>query len=264
MLPSAFGEEDDRPPVLAAGTFPQAVADATGHRRVLLVFDQFEELITLFDGDADALAAQARVLDAILQLLRSTEVRAKLLFVFREDYLAALEPLVLAQPQLSDQFLRLISPPVECASQIIRAPFVRYGSAFGRELSDDVAERVAAALKARSRTGALNLSELQIVCRRLWDAEDPGGLLESQGVEGLLEAFLNERLADFGGALGDVAVAVLTRLVTLSGTRNVVSHDDLVTQAIAETGCDGNAVEDVMDRLASGARLIRSERAATS
>ena len=262
ILPSAFdGAVSDGQAILAAAKLEQAVERATQHGSILLVFDQFEELITLFDGDAEALACQARVLDAVLRLLRNPTLPVKLLFVFREDYLAALDPLIAEKPELTDQALRLVPPPVECATQIIRAPFERFHGAFERELSPEVAVRVAAALRTRSRAGALNLSELQVVCARLWAAPDAGELLDTQGVEGLLEDFLNARLATFDAdAVGDLAVALLTRLVTVSGTRNVVSHEDLLAQGAEETGRTRDLAASVLKRLEHEAHLVRSER----
>ncbi|HEY6887219.1 MAG TPA: hypothetical protein VI300_05540 [Solirubrobacter sp.] len=256
VLPSAFAGS-----VLAARTLEQTVEEVTKRDGILLVFDQFEELITLFDGDAEALACQARVLEAVLRLLRNPTMPVKLLFVFREDYLAALDPLIAEKPELTDQALRLVPPPVECATQIIRAPFERFHDAFDRELSPEVAARVAGALRTRSRAGALNLSELQVVCARLWAAPDAGELLDAQGVEGLLEDFLNARLATFDAdEVGDLAVALLTRLVTVSGTRNVVSHDDLLADGAEETGRTRELAASVLRRLEREAHLVRSER----
>ena len=234
-LPSAFGgAAPDGRLVLAAEAFVAAVTAAAEKGRVLLVFDQFEELVTLFEEAADGGDAQPRVVDAIIRLLRGRDVPVKILFVFREDYLANLEPLLAEQPELADQSVRLVPPPVGAAVQIIRAPFVRFAKAYRRELSAELADRISASLEERSQSGRLNLSELQIVCVRLWHAQDPAALLDSRGVWGLLEDFLDERLSAFEGSFRDLAIVLLTRLVTSSGTRNVVSRDDLLAEAIEE------------------------------
>jgi WD40 repeat protein len=260
FLPSAFdGVGPDGQLVVGAKAFPAAVDAATAHGRIVLVFDQFEELVTLFD-EASASAGAARVVDAIVRILRDRDVRVKMVFVFREDYLASLEPLLAEQPELADQSLRLVLPPVDSAREIIRVPFERFAEAFPRELTPELAGRIAASLSQRSRGTGLNLSELQVVCRRLWEADDPAALLAARGVEGLLEDFLNERLQAFGRADSDLAVALLTRLVTTSDTRNVVSRDDLLVGACKETGRDVEVAERTLVRLEHEAHLVRSER----
>jgi WD40 repeat protein len=261
FLPSAFeGVGPDGRLVVGANAFPAAVDAATAHGRVVLVFDQFEELITLFDEASASPGAQPRVVDAIVRILRDRDVRVKMVFVFREDYLASLEPLLAELPELADQSLRLVLPPVDSAREIIRVPFERFAEAFPRELTPELAGRIAASLSRRSRGTGLNLSELQVVCRRLWEADDPAALLAARGVEGLLEDFLNERLQAFAGADSDLAVALLTRLVTTSDTRNVVSRDDLLAGACEETGRDVEVVERTLVRLEHEAHLVRSER----
>ncbi len=260
-LPSAFpAAPSDGRLVLAAREFVSVATAAADRGRILLVFDQFEELVTLFGEVVDGTETQRRVIDAVVRLLRSRDVRVKLLFVFREDYLANLEPLLAEQPELTDQSLRLVSPPVECASEIIRAPFERYPRAFGRELSPEFARVIAASLAERGQGRVLNLSELQVVCHRIVKAEDPRALFDARGVEGLLEEFLDERLGAFSDQAGGVAVALLTRLVTASGTRNVVSRSDLLATACEESGCGDDVVSTVLLRLEHEAHLVRSER----
>ena len=255
-LPSAFGGNVDAGLVLSARAFPAAVEEATAQGRILLVFDQFEELATLFHESSEDRASRSRIVDSILRLLRGA-LPVKLLFVFREDYLANLEPLLAEQPELTDQSLRLVAPPTSTAPEIIRAPFERFS--YDRELSDELAERISRSFAARN-AAHLNLSELQIVCQSLWRTKDPAALLRSRGVEGLLEDFLTERLAAFEGDSRDLAVVLLTRLVTSSGTRNVVSGADLIADAVREKQCDAQLVAATITRLVEETGLIREER----
>jgi WD40 repeat protein len=265
-LPSAFeGAAPDGRLVLAASGFSAAATAAAEKARILLVFDQFEEFVTLFDDEARAVL-QKRIVAEIIELLRARDVRVKLLFGFREDYLANLAPLLTEQPELADQSVRLVPPPTAAAAGIIRAPFERFPGAFPkggppREFTEEFAERIAESFEQRSKTGRLNLSELQIVCVRLWeDAEDFEELFEKREIEGLLEDFLNQRLGLFEGPSRDVAVVLLTRLVTSSSTRNVVSREDLLAHAIRETGCDPDVADATVERLAGEAALVRAER----
>ena len=70
--------------------------------RPLLIFDQFEEFITLFEeaqrmdtnetggGAKVALAAQADILQTLVELIQDETLPVKIIFAFREDYLAKL------------------------------------------------------------------------------------------------------------------------------------------------------------------------------
>src|SRR6266513_4464225 len=87
--------------------------------RPMLIFDQFEEFITLFEeaahvnssnGDGDleneAYKTQLAILDVITDLIHDDTLPIKILFVFREDYLGKLSILFEASPDLLDQYLR--------------------------------------------------------------------------------------------------------------------------------------------------------------
>src|SRR5215212_8726608 len=136
----------------------------TPSSRPLLIFDQFEELVTLFEpsntavtdrtsstGDPsssteqkdidDALRARTAVLakmqevqqaiiDMLVRLVQDETLKLKLMFVFREDYLAKLNILFKRVPDLLDQYLRLLPPPPEVVTKIIRAPFERLPGVF--------------------------------------------------------------------------------------------------------------------------------------
>ena len=116
-------------------------------------------------------------------MIKDEELPIKLLFVFREDYLAKLNILFEHVPKLLDQYLRLLPPHTNDLKQIIRAPFekeelrrefVKSQTDQGRsELTDELAGEIAAELARRSEGGRVNLSELQIVCRKLWESRTP-------------------------------------------------------------------------------------------
>jgi hypothetical protein len=81
----------------------------------------------------------------------------------------------------------------------------------------------------------VSLSEVQTVCLRLWQADDPDTLLASKGVQGLLEDYLGEALEDLPPSTRAAAIALLGEMVTSSGTRNVVSAEDMM-QRVQEKG----------------------------
>ena len=80
--------------------------------RPLLVFDQFEELVTLFEEahPGDAVELQGQVVRLLVELIRDQTLPLKLMFVFREDYLARVQELLAERPEIVDQSLRLMAP----------------------------------------------------------------------------------------------------------------------------------------------------------
>ncbi len=261
FLPSAFvSAARDGRLVLGAGDFAAAVSAAAEAAPILLVFDQFEELVTLFPEGSTLTDTQAGILQAIVTLLRSRDVPVKLLFAFREDYLASLDPLLKEQPELAHQSLRLVPPPLQCAPEIIRAPFERFPGVYAAELSPPLAHRIAASLAERSDRSDLNLSELQIVCARLWTAENPEALLQFRGIGGLLEDHLNEAINSFPSNLRAAAISVLSQMVTPRGTRNVISEHDLIDQAASKDGLRPDLLREALRHLELESGLIRRER----
>jgi hypothetical protein len=112
FLPSLLGGDDEAGPreVLSAEELlrrvfalseavlsaePEWMEESQRPAVPVLVFDQFEEFVTLFqEAPADeANAARKNLLDALAVMLRHDRLAVKLLFVFREDYLARLTPL---------------------------------------------------------------------------------------------------------------------------------------------------------------------------
>ncbi|HKQ04643.1 MAG TPA: hypothetical protein VJ464_05895 [Blastocatellia bacterium] len=220
-----------------------------GEPRPLLIFDQFEEFITIFEealrggetseaklAQKEAPGVQQAVLDTLTRLIDDDTLPVKLLFVFREDYLAKLNLLFQTCPDVLDQYVRLLPPRVEEAEKIIRAPFADdLKSNFikdapgegGKEIPESLAKTIAAQLRERSESGFINLSELQIICRKLWESPDPVRLFEQKGgIQKILEDHWADVLAEMD-ELYDPAIALLSRMVTSSNTRNIISEPDL-------------------------------------
>ena len=205
--------------------------------RPLLIFDQFEEFITLFEEawQGDGAKIQDDILNVLTSLLQDEGLPVKLLFVFREEYLAKLNILFKAAPELLDQYVRLLPPRVDEAEQIILAPFV------GAELKDNfagkvnhvrelenLAKTIASQIQQRSENGFINLTELQIVCRKLWESPDPAKYFETNNsdIQKVLENYWADALKKLGD-LYDPAIALLGHMVTSTNTRNIVSEPDL-------------------------------------
>jgi hypothetical protein len=224
---------------------------APGEPRPLLIFDQFEEFITLFEEamrtepatsgfQRQVADTQQPILEVLTRLLEDEYLPIKLLFVFREDYLAKLNPLLEACPELLDQYVRLLPPRVEEAEEIILAPFADEDvkgkfadNPAGRrkEIFPDLAEVVSTQLQQRSDSGFINLSELQVVCRKLWDSTDPARYFaeKDSDVQKVVEDYWADVLKGLGVLYGP-AIALLGHMVTSSNTRNIISEPDLKTR----------------------------------
>jgi len=260
LLPSLFAGDGDEPRVvLSVAAFEERLRSAGPSHRALLIFDQFEELVTLFE-DADAAEAQRDVVAMLVRLLRDA-LPVKLLFVFREDYLGKVKHLLRAVPELVDQALRLTPLSVQALPTIVGGPFVRYPGHFERELEPELVERACAALATRFVSGDVSLSEVETVALRLWQSDDPRALLEQRGVQGILEDYLGETLDALAPDLRAAAVALLAELVTSAGTRNVISADDLVQRVCdADPALEPELISDALGRLERESRLVRRER----
>ncbi len=236
-----------------------------GGCRSLLIFDQFEEIVTLFGEGRPkreretALPVQERIIDLITRLHRDDALAVKFLLVFREDYLANVIKLLHAVPEIKDHSVRLTTPGEGAVREIIRGPFERYPGRFAKEISADLARRVEEAIDQRSEDVAPDMSlwELQIVCLRLWESGSPGTLFEEQGLRGILENYLTEALAAFTEDQRQAATILLEFMITPSGARNVVSEWDLLYRAEKE-GIERGKATQILYMLAN-TRLVRRE-----
>ncbi len=223
----------------------------TEEPRPLLIFDQFEEFVTLFEevlrgGETDeakraqqaAPEVRKSILASLTRLMADQRLPVKILFVFREEYLAKLNLLFKSSPELLAQYVRLLPPRVGEAERIIRTPFADEElknkftrdapSGSGKEIPEALAKEIAAQLQQRSESGFLNLSELQIICRRLWKTPDPVKFFQEKDadIQKVLEDYWAGVLKELGD-LYDPAIALLGHMVTSSNTRNIISEPDL-------------------------------------
>ena len=222
------------------------------------MFDQFEELVTLFEGSPAGRELQAQICDMLVELIRQPGRAVKLLLVFREDYLAQLSTLLARCPALPEHGERLLAPPIEALPTILRGPFERHPEAYPARITPELAAELQAEIELRSDGSRLNLSEIEIACLRLWRDPDPSALYASKRFDGLLADTLADVLESLTAAQRDAAVALLGRMVTASGTRNVVSEDDLLEDVLANDDVSNDEARDVLGRLES-ARIIRRE-----
>lgn len=171
-----------------------------------------------------------------------------------------IKELLSACPELIDQALRIAPPAAEALPTIIRGPFERYPGRFARQLSPALADRLVTVLADRFGTGEISLSEVQTVCLRLWQSDQPEKLLDRKGPQGLLEDYLGEALDQMPTQRRAAAIALLAQMVTSAGTRNVISAGDLVQRVQEQEGrITHSQLEQALEDL-SQSRLVGRER----
>ena len=249
--------------------FKERVREVAASQRCLLIFDQFEEVITLFEETPhtpesfqEALERQKSIMDTLVGLLHNETVRVKILFAFREDYLAKLTKLCLMAPELPNQSQRLNLPQTGALEDVIAGPLkeellVRYKrkQTFPRPLIDRLKEQ----FTQRAENDAISLSEVQIVCAELWESKNPTKLFEKRGVQGLLEDYLTRELNDLPEPRRTHATGLLSYMLTSTNTRNFISGVELIRQFQAEEPeVDKKDLEDAL-RALTGTRLVKRE-----
>ena len=151
-----------------------AQLDGAGAGNELLVFDQFEEILTADPIDEDGRRA------FFSELGETLKNRGRwALFAMREDYLAGLDPYLAALPTKLRTRVRLDLLDDAAAVRAIQQP----ARAAGREITDAAARRLVDELRlVHAQRGDQRLQlpgpfvepmQLQVVCRRIWEAVDP-------------------------------------------------------------------------------------------
>ena len=267
-LDEGLREEGEPTPLDALATtsldeYLAKVEAADPLRSVVLIVDQFEEIVTVDPTDD---AGRQIFFDALSVALRNRKRWA--LFAMREEFVTRLDPLVRQVPsRLAMRFrLELLSP--DGATESIKGPAGDQGVAF----DDQAAERLVNDLRTvrvQQEDGtstdtlgnAVEPVQLQVVCQRLW-----GGLSADDMVIGAddvaalgdvsqaLEAFYDEQVAAAAGEELDRERAIRdwfeTQLITPQGIRTQIAQEPGATR-----GLDNAVIADLESR-----RLLRRER----
>jgi hypothetical protein len=106
--------------------------------------------------------------------------------------------------------------------------------------------------------GQLVLSEVQIACLQLWKSADPAALLAAPaGLPGIIEQFFTGVIDQLSPPEQQAVGALLSRMVTKSGARNIVSEADLLTTPTPLTPEKLGTLLDSLDN--ETRRLVRRE-----
>jgi WD40 repeat protein len=161
---------------LAENSASQASPEERVEFGEVLIFDQFEEVLTLDPTDQ---ASKEAFFQQVGEALRDRKRWA--LFVLREDFLAALDPYLLAIPTRFSSTFRLDFLGAVAARQAIQEP----AKSTGVEFADQAAGKLVDDLrrvKVQQPGGTLEEQlgpyiepvQLQVVCSNLWDKLEPG------------------------------------------------------------------------------------------
>jgi hypothetical protein len=220
-----------------------SLADYLAHREsdlpssdgIVLIFDQFEEVLTIDPTDTAAKHVFFQQLGAALR-----DRKRWALFAMREDYLAPLDPYLRPIPTRLGTRFRLDLLEEQAARQAMQRPArlagVQFTDAAAQALADDL-RRVLVQRPdgtTEEQLGAyVEPVQLQVVCYRLWsqlspDADEIGvdAVAAVGDVDSALTAYYVERVATIAGATGVRERAIRdwfdTQLITEQGIRGQV------------------------------------------
>ena len=236
-------------------------ADVDG---LVLIFDQFEELLTADSTDVEEKAA---FLDQVGAALRDRGRWA--LFSMREDWIAGLDPFTRAIPTRFANTYRLDLLGEAAARAAITQPAadagVHFSEAAATKLVNDLRRvRVQRQDVASEELGpSVEPVQLQVVCSRLWDGLPEGTTeideadVEHAGdVDAALAGYYADRVAAAASQTGVSERAIRdwieTALITEQGFRDQALHGPEVPEVEA-----GRSVEVL--RVLEDAHLLRSE-----
>jgi len=246
----------------------------------VLIFDQFEELITLFEETGKTAVAQndlpvaerrdfqAELIAFFRECYYNPDLKIKILFSFREDYLAKFSQLFRAIPDLRDHSLRIKAIDKEDIYGIIACPFSRnelsvekYPALF----SDRFMRHLTEELKTYFGEGDAVLTDVQIVCQYVYEtpADKREQLFSLNGnpikdnINNIIQLFYARLLEKLPAEDKPLAIAVLSLLVLNEKTRNIFHTDAIVDELKDYYPID--SINKVLLKLDNDTRLIKSE-----
>jgi WD40 repeat protein len=212
--------------------------------RELLIFDQFEEVLTADPLDVDGREAFFEQLgDALGSRGRSA------IFAMREDYLGPLDRYRKHIPTRFAHAFRLDLLAKEAALEGVTGPAAAAGVPFEREAASTLVDNLSAMVVDSATDQKIGAGEyvepvqLQVVCRRLWDrlpegtrSIGAGDIGDLSTVDQALSDYYADTVAKAVAASGVAEQAIRgwfgRSLITEQKTRRQVSHSDEATAPV--------------------------------
>jgi hypothetical protein len=286
FLPSVFAPDDSEAKISLGATKLErrirevfcrdnALAKSPIDSSIVLICDQFEESVTLFEEAPktrerfqEARICQQNVFDTLRTLVTEEDIPVKIIFSIRDDYQArVLRYIEKFYQQIKNQVYPLAQLSESDLTSIIEGPYQvknQHGNAlFQRRFTADTFRTLEEGLCEKSDNGLISLTETQIACRTLWDnppeedhfikiARENGAVA---AVQYLYDRFIEVAMQPLSGDEQKRAKLALTKLITSSGTRNIVSQFDLFA-ALAQEGIPRETAAVTMDVLCKNVRLV--------
>jgi WD40 repeat protein len=233
----------------ALGVHLRAAAQAM-RQTLVLVVDQFEEVITLCHDDAE----RRRFGEALSRAASSAEQRLRVIVTMRDDFLLRAVELPAFHARLA-QALVLLTPPLTADLQrILIEPARRAGYAF-----DDPQLPAEMVKEVDGQPGALAL--LSFTAAQLWSRRDRHfhkllrkAYEQMGGVSGALAQHAEETLLQMVTQEQALVREAFRHLVTAEGTRAVLSRAELL-----QVMGGGAAAEAVIEKLINARLLAASD-----
>jgi hypothetical protein len=234
-------------PTLDRLTFSEYLRQRPGavdeHTHEVLIFDQFEEILTVEPNDR---ADKERFFGELGDALR--DPRRWALFALREEYLGALDPYTHFMPGNLDRRFRLDLLEQRAAQAAMRQPARDAGVDFTIKAAEDLANNLRTVhIQRQDGTTESQLGtyiepvQLQVVCLQLWDA------LAARPRHDLLDELLARRIGPEDlGTIGDVDHAL-------------ANYYDEHVRAVVATGVQERFLRDWFDRWLITSDGLRSQ-----
>jgi hypothetical protein len=245
-----------------SGATTLAAALGAGEAAEVLIFDQFEEVLTLDPHDR---AAKLGFFAALGEALRSPRIWA--LFVMREEFVASLTPYARAVPtRMRAMFqLELLGPAgaMAAAQMPARAAGVDFEDAAAQRLIDDLRQVKIAGIDGTTSValGAyVEPVQLQVACRNLWSRLpaddvriDPADIAAIGDVDAALTEYYDAQVATVAGG------EVVEREIRGWFERALITEQGLRGQVLRTAGASAGLDNAVIGRLID-AHLVRGEQ----
>ena len=213
--------------------------EAAGWHGDVLIFDQFEEILTTDPADQ---AGKAAFFEQVGKALRDRNRWA--LFSMREEFIAGLDPYLRAIPTRFDKGhrYRLDLLGRDAARQAMQEPARAAGVAFTDAAADKLADDLRA-IRVQLPDGSTSVVpgntvepvQLQVVCRRLWDRLPPDD--EQIDVADVQE------VGDVDSALRGYYADSVAAVAAKTGLRERALREWTETQLITEQGIRGQVLQ---------------------
>ncbi len=233
----------------------------------LMVFDQFEEVLTVLPSDRDGKLA---FFDQLGMALRNRNRWA--VFAMREDYVAALSPYLRPIPNRLSAVFRLDLLGREAARQAIQRPAQEAGVDFttpaAEKLVDDLSQ-----VQEQAPDGSISFHtglyvepvQLQVVCYRLWDTQVTDDRVITVSDLGQVGS-VDDSLADYYAQSVlrvTAATGVEERTIREWFGSQLITPEDVRSQVLqhagSSAGLDNRAIFQLVD-----AHILRAEKRAGS